>query len=114
MFLSRFWGNARKKEGQEFRPLEVRGKLIKLKKSSEKMYEQIVNIKVVLYKIEKIFLPRIPNTFKTTKRWSWFGLFWCLLYILALDHLPFISFEILSFDQFNAEFRIPVFLDRFK
>ena len=32
MFLSRFWGNARRrKEGQEFRSLEVRGKLIALK-----------------------------------------------------------------------------------
>ena len=31
IFLSRFWGNARK-EGQEFRSLEVRSKLIALKK----------------------------------------------------------------------------------
>ena len=30
MFLSRFWGNARRKEGK-FRSLEVRGKLIALK-----------------------------------------------------------------------------------
>ena len=34
MFLSRFWGNARRKEGQEFRSLEVRGKLIALKNRS--------------------------------------------------------------------------------
>ena len=31
MFLSRFWGNFVRKEGQEFRSLEVRGKLIALK-----------------------------------------------------------------------------------
>ena len=38
MFLSRFWGNARKKEGQEFRSLEVRGKLIALKKSPVRFF----------------------------------------------------------------------------
>ena len=31
MFLSRFWGNARKRK-EEFRSLEVRGKVIALKK----------------------------------------------------------------------------------
>ena len=37
MLLSRFWGNAEeegRKEGQEFRSLEVRGKLIALKNVS--------------------------------------------------------------------------------
>jgi hypothetical protein len=34
MFLSRFWGNARRRK-EEFRPLEVRGKLIALKNTSK-------------------------------------------------------------------------------
>ena len=41
MFLSRFWGNARKegrKEGQEFRSLEVRSKLIAPKNVDKKIY----------------------------------------------------------------------------
>ena len=31
MFLSRFWGNARRRKDKKFRSLEVRGKLIALK-----------------------------------------------------------------------------------
>ena len=33
MFLSRFWGNARRRKEEEFRSLEVRGKPIALKKN---------------------------------------------------------------------------------
>ena len=46
MFLSRFWGNARRrKEGQEFRSLEVRDKLIALK---NKPYKRQKNKKLAL------------------------------------------------------------------
>ena len=38
-FLSKFWGNFVRKEGQEFRSLELRGKLISLKKAHCKTYK---------------------------------------------------------------------------
>ena len=41
MFLSRFWGNA-EEEGQEFRSIEVRGKLIALKEQM-KQFKKVLN-----------------------------------------------------------------------
>ena len=45
MFLSRFWGNARRRrKDKKFRSLEVRGKLIALKKAYTSMPEYVVSV----------------------------------------------------------------------